>query len=57
MPSHETLGCCLKPLLLCYSNRAATHMSVGRLREAIDDCNRAAALDPSFVKVQIREAK
>ncbi|OWM78929.1 uncharacterized protein LOC116197602 [Punica granatum] len=56
VPSHETSGCCLKPLLLCYSNRAASRMSVGRLREAIDDCTRAAVLDPNFLKVQIRAA-
>lgn len=46
-----------KPLLLCYSNRAATRMSLGRMREALDDCKAAAALDPGFSKVKIRAAK
>ncbi|XP_031115831.1 uncharacterized protein LOC116019679 [Ipomoea triloba] len=46
--------CCIKPLLLCYSNRAATRMSLCRMREAINDCANAAALDPTFLKVKLR---
>lgn len=56
VPSGEESGCCLKPLLLCYSNRAATRMSLGRIREAIGDCIAAATIDPNFLKVQIRAA-
>lgn len=46
----------IEPLLLCYSNRAATRMSLGRMREALEDCQSAAALDPGFLKVKIRAA-
>lgn len=56
VPSGEASGYFLKPLLLCYSNRAATRMSLGRIREAIEDCIAAAAIDPNFLKVQIRAA-
>ncbi|KAG8372017.1 hypothetical protein BUALT_Bualt12G0023000 [Buddleja alternifolia] len=49
-----TLGYSIKPLLLCYSNRAATRMSLGRMREAVGDCTKAAALDPNFLKVTLR---
>lgn len=52
----ETSGSCLEPLLLCYSNRAATRMSLRRMREAISDCASAAALDPHFLKVKLRAA-
>lgn len=50
------LGRSIEPLVLCYSNRAATRMSLGRIREALGDCMMAAALDPSFLKVQLRAA-
>lgn len=53
----EISGSCLDPLLLCYSNRAATRMSLRRMREAISDCASAAALDPHFLKVKLRAAK
>ncbi|KAG5055093.1 hypothetical protein JHK85_007603 [Glycine max] len=56
VPSSERSGCWAKPLLLCYSNRAATRMSLGRIREALEDCMMATALDPSFMKVQMRTA-
>ncbi|BAT85214.1 uncharacterized protein HKW66_Vig0048560 [Vigna angularis] len=56
VPSRERSGCSLQPLLLCYSNRAATRMSLGRIREALEDCMMATALDPSFPKVQMRTA-
>ncbi|CAI9106177.1 OLC1v1005260C2 [Oldenlandia corymbosa var. corymbosa] len=52
----ETSRSCLRALMLCYSNRAATRMSLGRLKEALDDCKKAAALDPSFIRVQVRAA-
>lgn len=57
VPHSGTSGCCIAPLVLCYSNRAAARMSLGRMREALGDCTRAAALDPNFHKVQIRAAK
>ncbi|XP_058209283.1 uncharacterized protein LOC131322125 [Rhododendron vialii] len=56
VPHSGTSGCCIAPLVLCYSNRAAARMSLGRMREALGDCMRAAALDPNFHKVQIRAA-
>lgn len=56
VPSSERLGCCIKPFLLCYSNRAATRMSLGRIREALEDCTMASSLDPTFLKVQMRTA-
>ncbi|KAM1109689.1 hypothetical protein EV2_009391 [Malus domestica] len=56
IPSNERAGCSLKPLLLCYSNRAATRMCLGRIREALGDCVMATALDPNFLKAQMRAA-
>ncbi|CAL5193417.1 unnamed protein product [Lathyrus oleraceus] len=56
VPSNKRSGCCIKPLLLCYSNRAATRMTLGRIREALEDCMIASSLDPTFLKVQIRAA-
>ncbi|GMN55421.1 hypothetical protein TIFTF001_024544 [Ficus carica] len=56
VPSSERSGSCLEPLLLCYSNRAATRMCLLRIREAIGDCTMAVALDPNFLKVQMRAA-
>ncbi|WOK96017.1 hypothetical protein Cni_G04724 [Canna indica] len=43
-----------RALMLCYSNRAAARMSLGRMREALSDCMMAVAIDPSFVKAQVR---
>ncbi|XP_021741067.1 uncharacterized protein LOC110707352 [Chenopodium quinoa] len=43
-----------RPLVRCYSNRAATRMALGRVREAIQDCNMAVKLDASFHRAQIR---
>ncbi|KAK3039625.1 hypothetical protein RJ639_027216, partial [Escallonia herrerae] len=51
----KMLGC-TEPLMLCYSNRAATRSSLGRIREALGDCKMAAVLDPSFIRVRIRAA-
>ncbi|KAL2557265.1 Heat shock protein DnaJ with tetratricopeptide repeat [Forsythia ovata] len=53
---NETSRSCLRALMLCYSNRAATRMSLGRMREALKDCMEAAALDPNFIRVQVRAA-
>lgn len=57
VPSTETSDCCMKPLVLCYSNRAATRMLSGRVREALGDCMMATTLDSNFLKVQMRAAK
>ncbi|CAL0310606.1 unnamed protein product [Lupinus luteus] len=56
VPSSERSGCLIKPILLCYSNRAATRMRLGRIREALGDCQLATALDPTFQKAQMRIA-
>ncbi|KAL8122224.1 hypothetical protein AgCh_018827 [Apium graveolens] len=52
----ETSKSCINALVLCYSNRAATLMCSGRMREALQDCMLAADLDPSFLRVQLRAA-
>lgn len=52
----ETSRGCTRALMLCYSNRAATRMSIGRIREALCDCMKAAAIDPGFLRAQIRAA-
>lgn len=54
---NENSRTCLRALMLCYSNRAATRMSLGRMREALGDCIKAAAIEPSFLRVQVRAAK
>ncbi|XP_019455832.1 PREDICTED: uncharacterized protein LOC109356767 [Lupinus angustifolius] len=56
VPSSERPGCLIKLLLLCYSNRAATRMRLGRIREALGDCQLATSLDPTFQKAQMRIA-
>jgi hypothetical protein len=53
---HETSQSCIRASMLCYSNRAATRMVVGRMREALADCRHAMAVDPSFVRVHLRAA-
>ncbi|GAV60423.1 DnaJ domain-containing protein/TPR_11 domain-containing protein [Cephalotus follicularis] len=55
-PSTDTSGSRVKPLVLCYSNRAATQISLGKIREALGDCMMAATLDPDFLKVYVRAA-
>lgn len=55
--SKEASRSCLRALLLCYSNLAATHMSLGRMRDALEDCKMAAEIDQNFLKVQLRAAK
>ncbi|KAK4356500.1 hypothetical protein RND71_025471 [Anisodus tanguticus] len=52
----DTSKSCLRALMLCYSNRAATRMALGRMREALEDCTKAVALDPNFFRVQVRAA-
>ncbi|WCJ36855.1 Heat shock protein DnaJ with tetratricopeptide repeat [Euphorbia peplus] len=52
----ETSRSTLRALMLCYSNRAATLMSLGRMRDALVDCEMAAEIDPSFLRVQVRAA-
>ncbi|KAJ0714389.1 putative DnaJ domain, tetratricopeptide-like helical domain superfamily [Helianthus annuus] len=53
---NEKSTSCLRALMLCYSNRAAARMSTGRMKEALGDCLMAAAIDPNFLKVQVRAA-
>ncbi|KAA0067891.1 Heat shock protein DnaJ with tetratricopeptide repeat, putative isoform 1 [Cucumis melo var. makuwa] len=56
VPHNEELASCLNSLMLCYSNRAATRMSLGKIRKALEDCGVATELDPNFLKVQVRAA-
>lgn len=53
---NETSESCIRASVLCYSNRAATRMVVGRMREALADCMHAMAVDPSFFRVHLRAA-
>lgn len=53
---HGTSGRCSRALMLCYSNRAATRMSLGMMREALQDCLTAMSIDPSFLKAKVRAA-
>ncbi|PWA81145.1 dnaJ domain, Tetratricopeptide-like helical domain protein [Artemisia annua] len=53
---NEKSRSCLKALMLCYSNRAATRISLGRMKEALGDCLMAANIDPGFLKAQVRAA-
>lgn len=52
----ETSSSCLRALMLCYSNRAVTRISLGRVRDALRDCMMATAIDPNFIKAQARAA-
>ncbi|KAJ0243378.1 Heat shock protein DnaJ with tetratricopeptide repeat-containing protein [Hirschfeldia incana] len=54
VPKVETSRNCLRALMLCYSNRAATRMALGRMRDAIADCTMASSIDSNFLKVQVR---
>ncbi|VVB14282.1 unnamed protein product [Arabis nemorensis] len=56
VPKIESSRNCLRALMLCYSNRAATRMALGRMREAISDCTMASSIDSNFLKVQVRAA-
>jgi len=53
---HETSKSAVRASMLCYSNRAATRMVVGRMREALADCMHAMAVDPHFFRVHLRAA-
>ncbi|KAK7258119.1 hypothetical protein RIF29_32574 [Crotalaria pallida] len=46
----------VRAVVLCYSNLAATHMALGRVRAALEDCMMAAEIDPNFLRVQLRAA-
>lgn len=48
---------CAAAAALCYSNRAATRIVVGRQREALDDCRLAKSLDSQFTKATVRAAR
>ncbi|CAL0334240.1 unnamed protein product [Lupinus luteus] len=52
----EASQSCLRSVVLCYSNLAATHMSLGRMRDALEDCMMATEIDPHFLRVQLRAA-
>lgn len=54
--SDNSSECSVKPVALCYGNRAAAKISLGRLREAICDCEMAASLDPTYIKAFMRAA-
>eukprot|EP01018_Ginkgo_biloba_P024670 Gb_07120 [translate_table: standard] len=54
--SSEMSQSCMRASMLCYSNRAATRMAVGRMREALTDCMRAMDIDSNFFRVRIRAA-
>ncbi|XP_074585999.1 uncharacterized protein LOC141841714 isoform X1 [Curcuma longa] len=56
MSHKEHYGSCNRELMLCYSNRAAARMSLGRMREALDDCMQAVAIDSHFLRAQVRIA-
>ncbi|KAI3715581.1 hypothetical protein L6452_22567 [Arctium lappa] len=47
---------CLRALMLCYSNCVATRISLGRMRETLGDCLMVVAIDPNFLKFQVRVA-
>lgn len=53
---HCASGPCCRALMLCYSNRAATRMSLGMMQEALQDCLTATSIDPSFLKAKVRAA-
>ncbi|KAI5054968.1 hypothetical protein GOP47_0030113 [Adiantum capillus-veneris] len=52
----DTSNSCIRASMLCYSNRAATRMAVGRMREALADCKQAIMLDSSFLRARLRAA-
>ncbi|XP_051202988.1 uncharacterized protein [Lolium perenne] len=53
---YGTSGRCSRALAMCYSNRAATRMSLGRMSEALQDCSIATSIDPTFLKAKVRAA-
>ncbi|KAH9610902.1 hypothetical protein KSS87_015497 [Heliosperma pusillum] len=56
IPPSDASHVVFAPLVRCYSNRAATRMALGRLREAVHDCLMAVKLDPTFHRAQMRAA-
>ncbi|MBA0690674.1 hypothetical protein Goari_008336, partial [Gossypium aridum] len=56
IPAGEKSRGCLRALMLCYSNLAATRMSLGRMRDALGDCMMSISIDPHFLRVQLRAA-
>ncbi|KAL9273179.1 DnaJ homolog subfamily C member 7-like protein, partial [Drosera capensis] len=54
VPSLEMPGLNVKPLVLCYNNRAAARMGLGKVRDALGDCLLAISCDPEFHKARIR---
>ncbi|KAE9593436.1 putative DnaJ domain, tetratricopeptide-like helical domain-containing protein [Lupinus albus] len=52
----EASQSCRRSVVLCYSNLAATHMSLGRMRDALEACMTAAEIDSHFLRVQLRAA-
>jgi tetratricopeptide (TPR) repeat protein len=55
--SFSPSGASRMALMLCYSNRAAARMPLGKMREALFDCREAIDIDPGFLKAQVRAAK
>ncbi|KAK9664399.1 hypothetical protein RND81_14G038800 [Saponaria officinalis] len=56
IPPGNTSDTVFTPLVRCYSNRAATRMALGRVREAVQDCLMAVKLDPTFHRAHTRAA-
>ncbi|KAL8245149.1 hypothetical protein R6Q59_011407 [Mikania micrantha] len=54
---NEKSRSCLKALMLCYSSRAATRISMGRMKEALEDCLMAATIDPNYLTVKVQAAR
>ncbi|XP_042470132.1 uncharacterized protein LOC122052602 [Zingiber officinale] len=52
----ENTQSCNQALMLCYSNRSAARISLGRMRDALNDCMLAIAIDSSFLRAQVRAA-
>ncbi|GLI62463.1 hypothetical protein VaNZ11_005094 [Volvox africanus] len=50
------LGCCPAYAAVLHANRAAAHAGQGAVADAVADCGRARALDPSYYKASSRLA-
>ncbi|GLC56095.1 hypothetical protein PLESTB_001063800 [Pleodorina starrii] len=50
------LGCCPAYAAVLHANRAAAHAGLGAIADAVADCCRARALDPSYYKANSRLA-
>ena len=48
---------CRTAASLCHSNRAAARRMMGRVEEAVEDCEAAIGLDPCFVRAMQRGAR